>query len=231
MNESRWEELRRLALLDNPIRAALYRALQAKDDWVGRDEAADIVEVPRSVAAFHLDKLTEGGLIEAKYARTSGRSGPGAGRPSKLYRRSDRETAVSIPERRYAFVGHLLAEAVEMSEKSGDPVPSVLPKIAARVGREIGVEAKGKRKNVGGSALIDVLTDIGYEPAVAKGDICLRNCPFHELSREHTDLVCGTNLELLKGVVGGLSLSAKLKPRLQPEAGMCCVRIANKAPK
>src|SRR6478609_7547390 len=90
-----------IAALDQPLRRDLYRLLAASDDWTSRDAAAAALAVPRSVAAFHLDKLAEAGVVEVRYERTSGRTGPGAGRPSKLYRVGRDELAVSVPERRY----------------------------------------------------------------------------------------------------------------------------------
>ena len=228
MNTNAQEEVSRIALLDNPIRAALYRELVERDDWLGRDEAAEFAEVPRSVAAFHLDKMAEAGLIEIKYVRTSGRTGPGAGRPSKLYRRSDRETAVSLPERKYSFVGHLLAAAVEESTRTGEDVGAAVARLAAEKGAELAQRSGGPRKRLVTEALIAALTEVGYEPRVVKDEILLRNCPFHELSRQHTELVCGMNLDLLKGLVQGIT-NGKMTPRLAPEPGMCCVRISKKA--
>jgi predicted ArsR family transcriptional regulator len=218
-------DVARIAALDNPVRAALYDHIVELDDWLSRDDAAEHVDAPRSVAAFHLDKLVEAGLVETRFVRTSGRTGPGAGRPSKLYRRSELETSVSIPERRYSLAGHLLATAVEESSRTGKPVDRILSRLARKAGAEIGKHSirRGKRTDV----LVDVLADTGYEPHVENGEVVLRNCPFHELSRGHTDLVCGMNLELLRGVTEVVS-QGKMTPRLQPEPGRCCVRISVK---
>lgn len=219
------DEVGRIALLDNPIRAALYREFVERDDWLDRDEAAEIAEVPRSVAAFHLEKLAEAGLIEFKYIRTSGRTGPGAGRPAKVYRRSDREISVSLPARQYPLVGHLLAKAVEESARTGKPPEAVIPRIAAEAGKEIAARSGKGRKGDAAKRLVDILIEIGYEPRLVDGEILLRNCPFHQLAQQHVDLVCGMNLDLLKGLIEGLSLG-KMTPRLDPAPGMCCVRIA-----
>jgi predicted ArsR family transcriptional regulator len=78
---------------------------------VSRDEAAAGVGVPRHRAKFHLDKLVGDGLLEAEYRRRSGRRGPGAGRPAKLYRASG-ELAVMLPGRRYELAGQLMARAI-----------------------------------------------------------------------------------------------------------------------
>jgi predicted ArsR family transcriptional regulator len=205
----------RIAALDHPLRAKLFELLVERDDWVGRDDAARVAGVPRTVAAFHLDKLATSGLVEVRYQRTSGRTGPGAGRPSKLYRRAAGETSVSLPERRYSLAADLLASAVEEAAAKGRPVKTVLARLARRRGAALATDDD--------RPLVQVLRDVGYEPRTSGGEIALRNCPFHELSAGHTDLVCGMNLELLGGLVHELDPDAKV--RLQPEPGMCCVRI------
>src|SRR5687768_14593850 len=99
------EPIAEIAVLDQPLRRDLYRHLAQAAAWVSRDDAAAALDVPRSVAAFHLDKLADAGLVEVRFERTSGRQGPGAGRPSKLYRRHRDEIAASVPERHYDLAG------------------------------------------------------------------------------------------------------------------------------
>ena len=101
-----------IAALDQPLRRDLYRLLSERDGWVSRDEASEALDVPRSVAAFHLDKLAAAGVVETTFERTSGRTGPGAGRPAKLYRRGTEEVSASVPDRRYDLAGSLLATAI-----------------------------------------------------------------------------------------------------------------------
>src|SRR5437868_4057879 len=115
-----------IAALDQPVRSDLYALLVERGDWVGRDEAADAVGVPRSVAAFHLDKLADAGLIDTHFERPPGRGGPGAGRPAKKYRRTDKEVGVSLPDRRYDLAGALLADAVADAETTDRPVAAAL---------------------------------------------------------------------------------------------------------
>src|SRR5262245_13261040 len=116
-----------IAALDQPLRRDLYRLLAADPTvWTTRDDAAAALGVARSVAAFHLDKLVEAGLVEVACGRTSGRQGPGAGRPSKLYRLADDELAASIPERHYDLAGSLLASAIAESTRTGAPVRECL---------------------------------------------------------------------------------------------------------
>src|SRR5918999_497644 len=130
-----------IAALDQPLRRDLYRLLSDGDRWITRDEAAEALGLPRSVAAFHLDKLVEAGVAEITFERTSGRSGPGAGRPSKLYRRGTQEVAASVPERRYDLAGSLLATAIAEAERTGTPIAECLSATARAAGRVIGEEA------------------------------------------------------------------------------------------
>src|SRR5580704_9447721 len=99
--------------LDDPVRARLYEVVSASTAAVGRDEAAAAAGIGRPLAAYHLDKLVELGLLTATYQRTTGRDGPGAGRPAKFYARSGREFAVTVPPREYELAARLLAVAVD----------------------------------------------------------------------------------------------------------------------
>lgn len=220
-----------IAALDQPVRRELYRLLSERDGWVSRDEACEALEVPRSVAAFHLDKLAEAGIVEVTFERTTGRTGPGAGRPAKLYRRGSSEVSASVPERRYDLAGSLLATAVAEAERSGAPIAECLSASARAAGRTIGEEAAeatgrvttrdGRRR-----AVLDLLKRHGYEPALGRrGEVALVNCPFHRLAEEHRSLVCGMNLDFLAGLLDGIGPGDNLSARLAPEPGYCCVRI------
>src|SRR5262245_27704906 len=221
-----------VAALDQPIRRDLYRLLSGADGWVGREEAAAALGIPRSVAAFHLDKLADAGVLEVRFERTSGRSGPGAGRPSKLYRPSRDEVAASVPDRRYDLAGSLLAAAIAESTRSGETVTACLKVAAHAAGREIGEDAGeavrvATTKDARRDAVLDVLARHGYEPEVGRRrEIALANCPFHRLAEEERELVCGMNLDFLDGLLEGMASSDQLTARLDPSPGFCCVRIA-----
>jgi len=218
-----------VAALDHPLSQRAYRLL-AEQGEVSRDAAAAALDVARSVAAFHLDKLVDAGLAEVRFERLSGRTGPGAGRTAKLYRRSNREIEVSLPERHYDLAGGLLAEAVERATTDGTSVDQALRDAATETGRAIGEAARAeagarpsrvKRRD----ALIRVLERNGYEPHLVDDEVVLANCPFHVLAEQHRSLVCGMNLDLLSGVVAGIGGEDALSARLAPEPGYCCVRM------
>jgi predicted ArsR family transcriptional regulator len=218
-----------VAALDHPVTQSVYRLLAERGE-VSRDGAAEALNVARSVAAFHLDKLVDAGLADVRFERLTGRSGPGAGRTAKVYRRSDNEIGVSLPERRYDLAGGLLAEAVERSSDDSVPVATALRRAATEMGRRIGEAARvpaGRRSGRAKrrDALVGALEQHGYEPHLRGGEIVLTNCPFHALAEEHRDLVCGMNLELLSGVIEGAGGADVLEARLAPQPGYCCVRM------
>lgn len=219
-----------VAALDQPLRRDLYRLLSAAGGWTTRDEAAAELDVARSVAAFHLDKLAEAGVVEVRYERLGGRQGPGAGRPSKLYRVAGGEVAASVPERRYDLAGSLLAAAVAESTRTGVPVVQCLRDAAHAAGERLATEAvsevDGLEPDERQAAVLEVLSAQGYEPVVEGPEISLGNCPFHRLAEEHRDLVCGMNVDFLDGLLDGLGPGGGMTARLAPAPGSCCVRIA-----
>lgn len=221
------EQIAGFASLGEPARRELYLYVAGRPGDVSRDEAARAAGISRSLAGFHLDRLVEKGLLEATFRRLSGRSGPGAGRPAKLYRRSARQVDVTLPERRYELAASILATAINASETP--KARKALARTARGIGAGIGAKVRAKagpRANrnrlIGG--MTEALADEGYEPVCAPGEVRLRNCPFHALVAEHRDLVCGMNLALIEGVVEGLDLPSA-KAVLDPTPGMCCVCV------
>lgn len=209
-----------IGALAEPVRRALYEYVVTQPDPVGREEAAAAVGVAAHKANFHLDRLVEEGLLEVEFRRLSGKSGPGAGRPSKLYRRSVREWAVSLPGRRYDLVGQILADGVERAAQ-GVLLDDALRAAAADTGISVGSEASG-------GTLVDVLSTQGYEPRVADNVIVLANCPFDSLAQNHTELVCGLNRWFVQGVADGLGCSDR-EACLEPEPETCCVKVRPRA--
>lgn len=215
--------------LEDPVRARLYRIVAASDAPVGRDEAAAAAGIGRPLAAYHLDKLAELGLLAASYQRPEGRGGPGAGQQAKVYTRSDREFAVSVPPREYELAARLLAVAVEADV--GGPSWAALHDAAWQFGCNLGRRAAGAQAGPVDPAqkravLETVLRDHGFEPwHDESGTVRLRNCPFHSLAAVHPDMVCGMNLALMRGLVEGLDADA-LNPELNPSQGRCCVALA-----
>ena len=228
-------EIASISALDDPIRLKLYRVLINAGDWINRDQAASALGIARHVAKFNLDKLEEDGLLDVEYKRPSGRQGPGAGRPTKYYRRSSREISVTLPERHYDFAGTLLARAIVESTERGTPIVDALHKSARTAGKSIATEVvdrvgfKSSQSKIYSTEerieekIVEVLAEHGYEPKRDPEGISLLNCPFHSLAQEFTPLVCGMNEDLIDSLLE--ELPTELHALLQPEAGRCCVRL------
>ncbi len=223
-------DLDAIGALAEPSRRALYDYVTGRRAWVSREEAADAVGLQRAIAAHHLDRLAADGLLEVDYQRQGARSGPGAGRPAKVYRRSPGERRVSLPPRRYDLAGRLLAEAADRSRTAGTPIEQAIDRAARDEGRRIGAEARlALGRHTGRAArrarILDQLRLRGFEPeAQDDGGIVLHNCPFHLLAAEHTELICGMNVCMLDAALAELG-DTGLDARLEPEADHCCVRL------
>ena len=214
-----------IALLHEPIRRGLYLYVAERRSEVGRDEAARALRISRALAAFHLDKLVQQGLLDASYRRLTARRGPGAGRPAKLYHRSARQLDLTLPERRYELAGRVLARALTAMRPGAR---GALERAARAEGRRLGADARHRTAVKAGTDrlftnTLAVLAECGYEPARVNGEVRLRNCPSDALAIECRPMVCGMNLALLRGVLaaaGTRGTRAELRP---PEAGSCCV--------
>ena len=223
------EDLAAVALLSEPIRRRLYRYLRDRREPVGREEAARNAGISVKLAAFHLDRMAEGGLLEVGYRRLTGRVGPGAGRPAKVYTVAPRSFAIALPQTRYALASMM---ATALSGDTAEGGAATLEQVAGTVGEMVGAETtkQARTKHSRRDAALRQLEQLGFEPeARGTGDLVLRNCIFRELSESHRELVCGMNAALVRGLLAGAELRA-LRVEGRPteervaESG-CCVRI------
>jgi predicted ArsR family transcriptional regulator len=223
---TREDRLTALAVLAEPLRRRLFLHLHSSEEPVSRDAAAEALGISRSVAAFHLDKLAEAGALDVEYRRPPGRSGPGAGRPTKFYRRTEAELDFSAPERRYDLAAAILARALEDAKAESIPVDAALRAAAHDYGCII-ASSPGDAAASGNdefARVAAVLTTHGYEPARHDDVMTLENCPFHALAEQHRDLVCGMNLDVIDGVLEGTA-AVNLRAHLDPVPGRCCVTV------
>ena len=212
-----------VALLGEPVKRRLYDYVAGQSESVSREQAAKAVGIKRPLAAFHLDKLAGEGLLEVEFRRLSGRAGPGAGRPAKLYRRSSREVKVSLPHREYELAARVFADALT-AQDSPNPMKDAARSLGVEMAGEVRQRAGRNKgtKNLTRTAE-EVLRAYGFEPFHdEEGNIRLRNCPFHLLSQQYTQLVCGMNLDVMQAMIDELGLE-RLEARLEPQPGMCCV--------
>ncbi|GAA4590948.1 helix-turn-helix domain-containing protein [Planotetraspora phitsanulokensis] len=209
------DDLESMSVLADPVRRDLYRFVAAQGRDVGRNEAAEATGVQRTLAAFHLDKLVDAGLLEADFRRLNERRGPGSGRPAKVYRRSGPERTVSLPPRDYRTLALVLAEVVDRLDGDSEGQDA-----ARRTGERLAAASEN-------TTLTDVLVERGYEPYEEDGRIRLRNCPFHVLAETHPVLVCSMNLAMCEGLLRGLG-EDRLTAALDARPGECCVVFAAK---
>ena len=209
------EALESAAALADPVRRRLYELVVAAEAPVGRGDAAAATGIGRSLAGYHLDQLVDDGLLVASYARRSGRTGPGAGRPAKHYAPAPVEVTVQLPPRDDVLVAHLLATAVEAD-------PSGSARDALRAATRAAGTALGSTLQ-GGSvdAMLETLEARGYAPVSDEAGIRLRNCPFHHLVEDHLELVCSLNEDLLGAAADAAAVG--LVAELDPQPGRCCV--------
>lgn len=222
-----------LPTLAEPTRRALYEYVARQPDAVGREAAASATGISRRLAAFHLDRLVDAGLLAVEYRRLTGRTGPGAGRPAKLYRAIRREVSVTVPERNYLRAARLLLDA--LASAPGATAPR-LAAVARRHGRDLGRRLRshsaGDQAGVAGEPAIDgtarglerALTLLGYGPVWRDGVLRLANCPFRLLAEQNRDLTCAANLALLQAAAAELRENPP-RARLVHEPGWCCVRF------
>jgi predicted ArsR family transcriptional regulator len=210
------DRLEALTLLTDPVRRGLYQFVASRAGEVTRNEAAESAGISRSLAAYHLDRLVEEGLLEAGFQARKG--GPGAGRPAKVYRLSGRELEASIPPRDYRLAAGILAAA--LAEAGPDSPSAELVRVAREAGRRL---AKGVTEEDPTPADLErLLAERGFQPLRSGDEILLRNCPFHALVQEHRPVVCGMNLELLGGLLEALRLR-EVRAVLEPHPDACCV--------
>jgi predicted ArsR family transcriptional regulator len=205
----------------------LFEYVRRQDHPVTREEAADAQGVSRNLAAFHLDKLVEVGLLQARYEAPADQP-RGRGRTPKVYRPSGDALTLTVPERRYELVAEILADAVaEDPTRAAEAAHERATRRGVELGRQLAPHVPPN-----GDAAVQLATvglaldDLGFEPRpTPEAGLILANCPFHALAQRQRELICGLNHSFVAAFLAGLGagcLTAHLVPR--PEA--CCVEIS-----
>jgi predicted ArsR family transcriptional regulator len=215
-----------LAALDDDLRRALYEYARAAPGDVTREAAARATGISRNLAAFHLDKLVDLGLLETVTAPpAAGR----VGRAPKCYRPAAKALEVSVPPRAPQLLAEILAEAV-VTERRDERAGRAVLRVARARGEAAGATERerlrpGRLGAERAMAIASKLLDAqGFEPEQDETAIRLRNCPFHPLAQAEPDLVCGVNYAYLQGMLKGLG-AAGLRAVLAPHEGRCCVEM------
>lgn len=230
MNNTLDSGTKSLAVLNEDLRRRIFLFVRGQSQPVSREETAAELGISRKLAAFHLDKLSDAGLLDHHFARPEGRSGPGAGRPAKLYRPSNMVIEISVPQRQYELAGRLLLQGIQ-GQPTGASAREEACRAAMREGERLGAQIRrdqglrppGAERTL--SIALQVLSEHGFEPVRTSPDeLVLRNCPFQALSKQDPEVICGMNLQFIKGLLSGLR-STSSEAALEPEPGHCCVKL------
>jgi len=226
VEESVEGQLEAAAALADPLRRALYRYVCAADGEVGRDEAAQAVGMGRHRVASQLDRLAEAGLLQVSFRRLSGRSGPGAGRPAKLYRASELQIDISMPPQRYDVAADVFAGALEAADVPQAAVDGAAWAFGHTLGEEARSAGGGRNSHRRSVAALEALADhYGFQPAIAGRRMALTNCPFRSLVENRGQIVCRMNLSLFRGMLAGLGGGMEASTSAAPEGRGCCVTV------
>jgi predicted ArsR family transcriptional regulator len=223
--------------LTDRSRRVLFDYVRHAGRPVSREDAAAATRMSRGLAAFHLDKLVDAGLLSARFQAPSGRP-RGRGRTPKVYAPAGDGISVTIPERRYELIAEILADGIAAEQTSAAAQTNAAGQVSATGqtnaadaarrhaylrGQALGAEVGASG---GGDRVLAALSALGFEP-VRDGDrTLLHNCPFHALTNRHAELVCGLNHAFLRGLADGLA--ADVDVRLAPRPGACCVEFTDR---
>ncbi|MGW4564823.1 helix-turn-helix transcriptional regulator [Streptomyces sp. NPDC004561] len=217
-----------VSVLGDESRRRMFTFIRRAGRAVTRDEAAASVGISRKLAAFHLDKLVDVGLLRARYESPGGIRK--VGRKPKVYEPTDAQITVSIPDRRHELLADLLLDAV-LTEGADENATQAAVRSAEDRGRHLGEAARDETRpgrlgpERGLTACERLLDEYGYEPVrETPTRLRLRNCPFHPLAAKAPELVCGMNKAFLSGYLRGLEVNG-VQAVLAPEPGECCVRL------
>jgi predicted ArsR family transcriptional regulator len=224
--------IRAVAALEDQLRRGMYAYIRQAGRPVGRDEAAGAVGISRKLAAFHLDKLVEAGVLCAHYAPLSGIRK--VGRAPKVYEPSGLDIRVNIPQRQHELLAGILLDAV--LDEGDTSARATAVQLAKDSGTALGrtEQQRSKPGRLGTERALtlaaQVLTGHGFTPARTASDrLRLRDCPFHPLTTKAPEFVCEVNRSFCAGVLTGLDAHT-VTAVLEPLAGNCCVELRAAAP-
>jgi predicted ArsR family transcriptional regulator len=220
--------IRAVAALEDELRHGMYEFIRAARRPVTREQAAESVGISRKLAAFHLDKLVAAGLLRSDYEPVGGLRK--VGRTPKVYSPVDADIQISIPERKHDVLASILIGAV-LTERSDESAQQATMRVAHERGRSIAEAERAQLRSgrLGAERALTLSESLlkrhGYEPdRISPSCVQLRNCPFHPITRQSPQLVCGLNHAFLSGVLDGLD-APTVEAVLEPRTGECCVEL------
>lgn len=212
-------------------RLRLLDALRAGDRALDARELATTCALHLNTVRFHLQILSEAGLVSSEPDSSGSR-----GRPRLLYTpTSAGSTALGSGEP----AGYQLLATVLAAHWADTPAERA--QRAERAGRAMaqrqGLAARSATRVTTEDAVTQVgalFAELGFEPEPAReGDelqLRLHACPFRVVALEHPEVVCSMHLGLLRGALeemGAPPTTSSLTPFVQPH--LCVARITPSA--
>lgn len=212
----------------DPTRREIYLFAREDDGGVTAGEVAERFELHANVARHHLDKLAAGGYVAVAVDR---HPDGGAGRPSKRYRATAKDTGLQFPARRDDLLVTLLGRCLALLE------PDAAQAMAEDVGYQYGI-GLARQMSPGDShrsfqvalhAVADALTAHGFAAhAEARGGslaIIAEQCPFGDAAVQHP-IVCAVDRGIVKGMLAGLyGDTVPETERSRPQGDDVCVTV------
>ncbi|TFD05042.1 ArsR family transcriptional regulator [Cryobacterium sinapicolor] len=223
-------------VLSGISRVAILEILRAADAPLDVPAIAEAVGLHTNTVRSHLDRLVEVGLatgtVEARVR---------PGRPRLLFLAT--APVAQVPDDSYRLLAGLLAGGL------GRDAPSdAAAEAGRRWGRQLTASESGPGESVG--RIVQILDEVGFEPrlgsagaagaagvdAAAAGPddagpddvvIELHRCPFLDVAKDHSDVVCAVHRGLMEGALERLQapgVTVTLEPFARP--GVCLAHLA-----
>jgi predicted ArsR family transcriptional regulator len=217
-----------LAVLQDPVRRGLYAHVRDAYRPITREQASAALGISRKLAAFHLDKLVEAGLLVG-HPEAAARTRK-VGRTPKVYETSGTEIQINIPAREHVLLADILLDAI-LREGATGPTAQAVVRTAAERGQQLGrgQGRPGRAGRLGTERALalaeEALQELGFQPSrESPTSVALRNCPFHPLAAKAPELVCELNRAFIAGYLAGID-GRTVDAVLEPRPGQCCVRL------
>ena len=220
-------------------RVAVLQTLRLNAGLLDVQAIAEQVGLHTNTVRSHLDQLMDAGMVESEVQQ---RKTPG--RPRLLFRATP--TTGAGPEDSYKVLAKILASGI----RDGEPAPGAVAVNAGRrwgqrLAQQGGESAEPVDPGRAVERVVALLDDVGFAPRVSKatgttafpGDagndagsttvIELHQCPFHDLARENTDVVCAVHLGLIQGALDQMQAppsTVRIEPFVRPD--LCLAHIA-----
>lgn len=205
-------------LLAQPTRARLFAALaELREPATTADLAAKLGLHPNG-ARRHLERLSDGGLVERDRARGN------PGRPRDLWRVSaDAPEPPSIAKEPYAELARWLAGAIPSRPGSAEEI--------RQAGHRIGLELAPEDASDPAAAFTGVLRRLGFRPEVEDSGerrVCrLGRCPYAHSASENPEIICTLHRGISEGLLERLEPDARVTrfEAFDSSAGGCQIEI------